>query len=98
MQAIGRARSVTDKAVPVVVVSNENINNLIISENPCKKLSDTVDRTYQRLLTDKIPNSTIIGKVSVIKPKSKTDRRHLSTLHSEGLLKRLGERRGYELL
>ena len=98
VQAIGRARSVTDKAVPVVVVSNENINNLIISENPCKKLSDTVDRTYQRLLTDKIPNSTIIGKVSVIKPQSKTDRRHLSTLHTEGLLKRLGERRGYELL
>ena len=98
LQAIGRGRSVTEKAVPVVVVSNENINNLIISENPCRILSDTVDKTYQRLLTVKIPNSTIIGKVAVIKPQSRKDRLHCSTLHNEGLLKRLGVRRGYELL
>jgi hypothetical protein len=77
-QSIGRARSITQEAIPVVLVSNEPLD-LILSANKFIEINDKEDSTLQLVLTayspvhsqnkstqisDKSPNKYILGKLS----------------------------------
>ncbi len=50
LQAVGRGRGVTDKAVPVVVASCESLG-LPIADSPLQKIGDSEDETLQLMVT-----------------------------------------------
>jgi hypothetical protein len=109
LQAVGRGRGVTDKGVPVLVVSCESIG-LPISDQPLRLIGDSEDETLRLaiavLVTKRLTNLTArnaiyitIGELAVTqgsKPE-RTLRDHLSYLSLSGLLSRRGQRGGWTL-
>lgn len=69
IQAVGRGRGVTDKAVPVLVVSNESLG-LPVADRPLPLLDDSEDETLQLtvMLTDTNAKDNILGKVADPQP------------------------------
>ncbi len=108
-QAIGRGRGVTTNGVPVIVVSNEPLG-LILADEPLPLVSDTEDETLQLAvsLTARNAKENIVGKRAVApfttgqvsgvsRHETRAVRNHLSSLSSHGLLKKKGDRKGWEL-
>lgn len=105
-QAVGRGRAVTEKAVQVVVASNESIG-IPLASQPLLPVSDSEDDTLHLTLklTDVNSITTTIEKMSVAPVKTKDVagihrigereiRRHFISLISTGLLKKKGARSG----
>jgi hypothetical protein len=110
VQAIGRGRSVTEKGVDVVVVSNENLG-MVLADSPLQPLSEQVDGTLHHILRKRLAarnaiyytigdvaanfTSDVIATISG-KP-IRTITSHFSQLITHGLVMRQGERSGYRL-
>ena len=104
LQAVGRGRGVTDKGVPVVVVSNEPLG-LTVADEPLVPVTDPQDETYRLVveLTARNAKDTPLAfravttaEVTAQSPHQKRNvRNHLSSLSSHGLLTKQGERGGW---
>ncbi len=107
LQAIGRGRGVTEKGVPVVVVSNENLG-LPLSTAPVPEIKDPEARTFSAFLelTAKNAKYDLVGEIAVTASelaeelgdlKERQVRNHLIHLTQLGLLAKKGMRGGWTL-
>ena len=102
-QAVGRARSVTSSAVPVVVLSNENLG-YELSECEALMITDSLDETLRAMLPVSVnhPYNYILGEMSVKSlsvrqirdtvpdSKKRTHRRDVESLRKYGVFKPKG--------
>lgn len=102
-QAVGRARSVTSSAVPVVVLSNENLG-YELSECETLMITDSLDETLRAMLPVSVnhPYNYILGEMSakslsvrqirdtVPDSKKRTHRRDVESLRKYGVFKPKG--------
>lgn len=102
LQAVGRGRSVTDKAVQVVVLSNEPLN-LAISEEDIIPMRDSNATTLQAVqdIVLKSANSEVTVSVSEVAQQRKLSirqiRRHFRCLEKAGLIKEAGSKHRWML-
>lgn len=105
LQAIGRGRGVTERGVPVVVVSNENLG-LPLSSSPLPEVKDPEARTFSALLERTAINAKydLVGEIAVTAAelsrhlgdvKERQLRNHLTHLTTLGLLAKKGARGGW---
>lgn len=104
LQAVGRGRGVTDRGVPVTVVSNEPLG-LTVADEPLVPVTDPQAETYRRVVELTVQNAkdtplairtVTTAEVTARSPHQESNvRKHLSSLSSHGLLTKQGERGGW---
>lgn len=104
LQAVGRGRGVTDRGVPVAVVSNEPLG-LTVADEPLVPVTDPQAETYRRVVELTVQNAkdttlanrtVTTAEVTARSPHQESNvRKHLSSLSSHGLLTKQGERGGW---
>lgn len=106
-QAVGRGRGVTEKGVPVLVVSNESLG-LPLADQSLPLVNDAEDETLRLAVIATARNAICISIANravapvvtcdvadISRYELRTVRKHLSSLSSSGLLKKKGERSGW---
>ncbi len=107
LQAIGRGRGVTERGVPVAVVTNENLG-LPLSATPVPEIKDPEARTFSAFLELTAINAKyyLVGEIAVTASelarhlgdvKEWQLRNHLTHLTTLGLLAKKGARGGWSL-
>ena len=104
LQAVGRGRGVTDRGVPVVIVTNEPLG-LTVADEPLDPVTDPQAETYRLVVELTVQNAkdtplairtVTTAEVTAQSPHQESNvRKHLSSLSSHGLLTRQGERGGW---